>query len=88
MLLLICRTDEGDSPKTPIEEEPKEMTLDEWKNLQRNERKAPEYKLRKANEGDKGFPKNAKSLRKPTEEEQENEGSLYFPKRVCGSYLC
>lgn len=40
------------TPTAPIEEEPKEMTLDEWKAQRQSQLLQPQYNLRKAGEGE------------------------------------
>lgn len=47
----IYREGETEAEPTPVEEEPKELTLDEWK-AQRAGRQKPQYNLRKAGEGE------------------------------------
>lgn len=59
------------------------MTLDEYKSMMEKEKLQTTYRVRQANEGEKSFPKNAVTVRKLTEDEQEQDGSLYFPRRVC-----
>lgn len=44
-------TAETSEDATPAEEEPQELTLDEWKALQKS-RSKPQYNLRKAGEGE------------------------------------
>ena len=56
---------------------PVEMTLEEYKKQQSETRSAPQFNIRKV-EGEK---KGMKQLKKPTEEESEADGSLYFPKK-------
>lgn len=46
---MICR--EETENEAPVEEEPKELTLDEWK-AQRAGRVKPQYNIRKAGEGE------------------------------------
>ena len=58
------------------------MTLDEYKSLLEKEKPQVAYNVRQANEGEKAFPKNAVTLKKLTENEQESDDSLFFPKRV------
>ena len=58
------------------------MTLDEYKKLVEKEKPHLSYKVRQANEGEKGFPKNAVTLKKLSEDELESDSSLFFPKRV------
>ena len=56
------------------EEEPviKEMTLDEWKNMQEKERAKAHFELRKAGEGEKkGQWKDTKVLKKTEKDENE-----------------
>jgi plasminogen activator inhibitor 1 RNA-binding protein len=67
----------GEENKENVEEEPVEITFAEYKK-QLEERSKPEFNLRKANEGEK--LKNLKELKtKQTEDDQEEEGSIYFP---------
>lgn len=47
----ICSREETETETTPQEEEPKELTLDEWK-AQRAGRAKPQYNIRKAGEGE------------------------------------
>ena len=56
------------------------MTFAEWKSQQEQSRSKPQYNIRKANEGEK--MKGLKQLKKQTEEEKEEDGSLFFPKKV------
>ncbi|KAG5893970.1 hypothetical protein JTB14_006575 [Gonioctena quinquepunctata] len=70
---------------TPVEEEPKELTLDEWK-AQRSFRTKPQYNIRKAGEGeDPSQWKKMFELRKK-EKEEESEEEEYdvseYPQRV------
>lgn len=66
----------------PTIEEPKEMTLDEYKSLIEKEQPSQSFNLRQANEGEKNMPKNAVALKKLSEEDQEQDGSLYFPRKI------
>ena len=43
---------------------------------------AQTYNLRPANEGERNLPKNTVQLKKLSEEEMEQEGSIYYPKKV------
>lgn len=43
---------EDSTPAAPVEEEPKEMTLDEWKAQRQAQLVQPQYNLRKAGEGE------------------------------------
>lgn len=54
------------------------MTFDEWKKQQDESRTKPQFNLRKVENEKKGM----KQLKKPTEEENEADGSLFFPKKV------
>lgn len=45
-------TGEESAPPAPVEEEPKEMTLDEWKAQRQAQLLQPQYNLRKAGEGE------------------------------------
>ena len=49
--LAINREGEENTPVAPEDEEPKELTLDEWRAL-RGERKKPEFNIRKPGEGE------------------------------------
>lgn len=46
-----CCREEVEAEPTPVEEEPKELTLDEWK-AQRAGRVKPTFNIRKAGEGE------------------------------------
>lgn len=69
--------------ETPAEgelnDEPPQMTFDEWKKQQDENRAKPQFNLRKVDNEKKGM----KQLKKPTEEDNEADGSLFFPKKVC-----
>ena len=71
-----------DAPSISKEEEVKEMTLDEYKTIMEKEKPQAAFNVRKANEGERNPLKNAVAMKKQTEEEQEADGSLFFPKRV------
>jgi len=71
-----------ETEETGVEEKqedagPQEMTFDEWKKQQDEARSKPQFNIRKV-EGEK---KGMKQLKKPTEEENEADGSLFFPKK-------
>ena len=74
-----------EEPAVPVEEEPKELTLDEWK-AQQGERKKPEFNIRKPGEGeDNSQWKKTFVLEKKEEEEEEDEiidVSADYPQRV------
>ncbi|KAJ8971194.1 hypothetical protein NQ314_000830, partial [Rhamnusium bicolor] len=79
------KKDEAEVETTPVEEEPKELTLDEWK-AQRAGRAKPQYNIRKAGEGeDPSQWKKMFELRKK-EKEEESEEEEYdvseYPQRV------
>ena len=58
----------------PVEEEPKEMTLDEYKAMQRESRTQQQFKLRKAGEGvDNAQWKKTYVLKKAKDEHDEEE---------------
>lgn len=62
----------------PIEEEPRELTLDEYKALKGNRQK-PTYNLRKAGEGeDLTQWKKMYALKKKEGEEEEEEEEVFF----------
>ncbi|XP_022915038.1 SERPINE1 mRNA-binding protein 1-like isoform X3 [Onthophagus taurus] len=74
-------------PPTPVEEEAKELTLDEWKATQKAGRLRPQYNIRKAGEGeDPSQWKKMYELSKKKEEEEESEDEEYdaseYPQRV------
>lgn len=72
----------GDDPGSPTEEEAKEMTLDEYKKMVEKDKPQVSFNVRQANEGEKGFPKNAVTLKKLSEDELQSDKSLFFPKRI------
>lgn len=51
MCVVSNRENENETEGVPVEEEPKELTLDEWK-AQRAGRVKPQYNIRKAGEGE------------------------------------
>lgn len=57
----------------PVEEEPKEMTLDEYKAMQHESRAQQQFKLRKAGEGVDNAQWKKTYLLKKTKEEEEDE---------------
>lgn len=65
--------------KENIEAEAQQITFEEYKKQQEEKRSKPQFNLRKANEGEK--LKGMKQLKKPTEEDNEADGDLFFPKR-------
>jgi len=66
--------------KENVEAEVETLTYEEYKAKELETRKKPEFNLRKANEGEK--LKGLKELKsKPSEEDSETLGSLYFPKK-------
>ncbi|KAJ8682891.1 hypothetical protein QAD02_018683 [Eretmocerus hayati] len=79
----------GDGAPTeekPAEEEPKELTLDEWKALQQS-RSKPQYNLRKAGEGeDLSRWKKMYALEKKKEDEEDDDEEEYdvaeYPQRA------
>lgn len=72
-----------ESEETPVEEVkdegPQEMTFEEYKKMQKEERNKPEFNIRKV-ESEK--TKGMKQLKKPSAEENENSNKFYFPKKV------
>jgi len=66
--------DEAVEDKAPVDEEPKTMTLDEWK-AQQQKKEAPKFNVRKPGEGQQADPKwkKATSYKKQNEEESEEE---------------
>ena len=80
MLLFYCRAQgedkENEETKEEEEEAPKEMSLDEWKQLQEKERAKSSFELRKPGEGEKkGMWKDTKVLKKADSEEEEQFAS-------------
>ncbi|KAG7307411.1 hypothetical protein JYU34_007599 [Plutella xylostella] len=83
---------QAEAPAVPAEEEPRELTLDEYKALRNAQRTAPQWNLRKAGEGeDLSQWKNLVVLEKKKEaekvEEEEEEDEEYditadYPQRV------
>ncbi|XP_026474134.1 plasminogen activator inhibitor 1 RNA-binding protein [Ctenocephalides felis] len=79
---------EGDKP-APVEEEPKELTLDEWKAQKAALRQKPSYNLRKAGEGEDlsqwkkmyALDKKKEGEEAETDEELEYDAADY-PQRV------
>ena len=81
-------TDSGIAPEEkPVEEETRELTLDEWKAL-RQTRAKPQYNLRKAGEGeDLSRWKKMYALEKKKEDAEDNEeeedyDAAEYPQRV------
>ncbi|XP_065165187.1 SERPINE1 mRNA-binding protein 1-like isoform X2 [Atheta coriaria] len=78
---------ETEAEPTPVEEEPKELTLDEWK-AQRAGRQKPQYNLRKAGEGEDQtqWKKMYELSKKKAGEEEDSEDDEYdnaeYPQRV------
>lgn len=80
---------DGEAPPAavPTEEEPKQITLDEWR-AQRAARQKPQYNLRKAGEGeDPNQWKKMYELNKKKEEEEESDeedfdAAAEYPQRV------
>lgn len=71
-----------DTEETPMEEVkdegPQEMTFEEYKRLQNEERNKPAFNIRKVeNEKQKGM----KQLKKPSEEDNEQSNEFFFPKK-------
>ncbi|XP_066248308.1 SERPINE1 mRNA-binding protein 1 isoform X2 [Euwallacea similis] len=81
----IEKKEETEVEQTPVEEEPKELTLDEWK-AQRAGRAKPQYNIRKAGEGEdlsqwkKMFE--LKKKEKDEESEEEEYDASEYPQRV------
>lgn len=66
-----------------MEEAPKEMSLEEWKEMQEKERAKAKFELRKAGEGEKkGMWKDTKVLKKAGGDEEE-----FGARRVSGFNL-
>ncbi|XP_050314559.1 plasminogen activator inhibitor 1 RNA-binding protein isoform X2 [Anthonomus grandis grandis] len=79
------KKDEPETEQAPVEEEPKELTLDEWK-AQRAGRAKPTYNIRKAGEGEdlSQWKKMFELKKKEKEEESEDEeyDASEYPQRV------
>ncbi|XP_072402552.1 uncharacterized protein [Diabrotica undecimpunctata] len=80
------KTEEVEVEQTPVEEEPKELTLDEWK-AQRAGRAKPQFNIRKAGEGeDPSQWKKMFELRKKEKDEEDTDEEEYdaseYPQRV------
>ena len=60
--------------QAPVDDEPKTMTLDEWK-AQQGKKEGPKFNVRKPGEGQKDDPKwkKATTYKKVNEEESEEE---------------
>lgn len=75
LYFLSCWSAQGEdkeNEETKEEEPPKEMTLDEWKQMQEKERVKATFELRKPGEGEKkGMWKNTKVLKKTEDEDDE-----------------
>ena len=72
--------------QAPEDVEPKTMTLDEWKALQKGQKKEePKFNVRKAGEGSDIDPKwkKATSYKKQNEEESEEEEEEEVGPAVC-----
>lgn len=73
----------------PVEEETRELTLDEWKAL-RNNRAKPQYNLRKAGEGEDlsrwkkmyALERKKEGNEEEEEEEEEYDAAAEYPQRV------
>lgn len=73
----------------PVEEESRELTLDEWKAL-RNNRAKPQYNLRKAGEGEDlsrwkkmyALERKKEGAEEDDEEEEEYDAAAEYPQRV------
>lgn len=73
----------------PVEEESRELTLDEWKAL-RNNRVKPQYNLRKAGEGEDlsrwkkmyALERKKEGADEEDEEEEEYDAAVEYPQRV------
>ncbi|XP_072399455.1 intracellular hyaluronan-binding protein 4-like [Diabrotica undecimpunctata] len=80
------KKEEVEVEQTPVEEEPKELTLDEWK-AQRAGRAKPQFNIRKAGEGeDPSQWKKMFELRKKEKDEEDTDEEEYdaleYPQRV------
>ncbi|KAH1029654.1 plasminogen activator inhibitor 1 RNA-binding protein isoform X2 [Dendroctonus ponderosae] len=79
------KKEELDADQTPVEEEPKELTLDEWK-AQRAGRIKPQYNIRKAGEGEDPSQWKKMFELKKKEKEEESDDEEYdvseYPQRV------
>lgn len=71
----LYRETEAEPEAAPVEEEPKELTLDEWK-AQRGVRTKPTYNIRKAGEGED--PSQWKKMYELNKKKDGDEEVLYF----------
>ena len=74
IFIVIYREGEETAPVVPEDEEPKELTLDEWRAL-RGERKKPEFNIRKPGEGEDNsqWKKTFVLDKKKDDDEEEDE---------------
>lgn len=64
--------DDKENEGVKEDEQPKEMTLDEWKKLQESERAKSTFETRKAGEGEKkGMWKDTKVFKRDDEDEEQ-----------------
>lgn len=79
------QNDESRTEAEPKEEEPKTLTLDEWK-AQQGRKEGPKFNVRKAGEGSDIDPKWKKTTayrkEKEQEDEEEEENAELYPQRV------
>lgn len=69
----------SDAPEPePVDEGPQEMTFEEYKKQMAESRTKPEFNPRKVDSDKKGL----KQLKKPTDEDNEQKSSFFFPKKV------
>lgn len=73
--ILILREPEPEAEVTPVEEEPKELTLDEWKAL-RAGRLKPTFNTRKAGEGED--PSQWKKMYELNKKKDDDEVFVFF----------
>merc|ERR1712012_62948 len=67
-----AKEDGAASDKEPVPEEPKTLTLDEWK-AQQSKKEGPKFNTRKAGEGQKADPKWKKATAYKKNEEEESD---------------
>lgn len=84
------KEEEGAAGQEAVEEEPKVMTLDEWKALQAANRVKPEYNIRKPGEGCSNDPQwkkmvalTRKNPKEQSEDDEDEEVEVVFFVTVC-----
>jgi hypothetical protein len=85
---LHVRAQDGDTEDADEEKEPKEMTLEEWKELQGKFRAKIRYEVRKPGEGEKkGQWKNTHMLQHRVDEEEDRQQVMSCSCEAVGGYM-